>query len=308
MEFVNLQQRVIELVQGGKNNEALSLIEEAKQQFPHKLDRLGHWKANLYTLEGKKEKAMAELEEVLENGLWWNPEILTSDPELEGIKGMPEFTAVIDRCQSIFEQEQQITEMKWKTSGDPDNQKVIFPLHWKGSNMEDFAQQWSEEEILADYFLGIPQSSQIFSYNCYAWDDREVAVSDVLHAFRAFEQKYDIKGKEVILAGASQGGHLAALMSLRGDVEEFNEFIAVVPAFEADEIKEIIETNPNPKARGCIITGDRDPFYKQALETADLLKSHNIPCELMMKEGMGHELPEDFPGVLKEASAFVTTK
>ncbi|MDP4552753.1 DUF3089 domain-containing protein [Alkalihalobacillus macyae] len=308
MNFANLQKHVSELVQEKRSDEALSLMEDAKKDFPNKIDRLGHWKANLYSIEGKKEEALAELNEVLANGLWWNPELLTSDPELDILKDSTEFKNIVNTCQSIFEKEKVAAQAEWNVLGNPLSDTVIFPLHWKGSNLVDFTMQWSEEKLVSNYLLGIPQSSQLFSYACYSWDDKDIASTDVRTTFREFEKNYNLYDKEVILSGASQGANVATQLSLHSDVEEFNEFIAIAPAFEINELENIITTNLNGKVRGCIITGDKDPFYKSVLKAVTLFETYQIPFKLIVIQGMGHTLPDDLADVMEQAVNFVKNK
>ncbi|MDQ0481846.1 alpha/beta hydrolase [Guptibacillus hwajinpoensis] len=308
MNFANLQKHVIELVQEKRSDEALAIMEDAKKDFPNKIDRLGHWKANLYSIEGKKEEALAELNEVLANGLWWNPELLTSDPELDILKDTTEFKNIVNTCQSIFEKEKEAAQTEWNVLGNPLSDTVIFPLHWKGSNVVDFSIQWSEEKLVSNYLLGIPQSSQLFSYACYSWDDIDIASNDVRTTFREFEKSYNLNDKKVILAGASQGANIAAQLSLHSDVEEFNEFIAIAPAFEVIELEKLITTNLNGKVRGCIITGDKDPFYESVLKAVTLFETYQIPCKLIVMKGIGHTLPDDFPDVVEQAVNFVKNK
>lgn len=308
MKFTDLQKYVIELVQEDRITEALSVMEDAKKSFPNKIDRLGHWSASLYAIGGKQERALAELNEVLAKGLWWNPDLLTSDPELDILKDSPEFQNIVERCHSIYGKEKEATCAELKVLGNPLAEMAIFPLHWKGSNIEDFSLQWSEEKILDKYLLGIPQSSQLFSYACYSWDDKEMAMRDVSTTFNEFEKNYNLKDKEIILAGASQGANMAAQMCLKSDIEAFDDFIAIVPAFEIDELEKVITTSLNDKARGCIITGDKDPFYESVMKAITLFDAHHIPCKLIVIKGLGHSLPEDFPEVLEEAVHFVTNK
>ncbi|WP_371018060.1 alpha/beta hydrolase [Pseudalkalibacillus sp. JSM 102089] len=306
MRFADLQNRVIELVESKENEEALRVMEEAKEKFPHKRDRLGHWRANIYVMEGKNEEGVGELKEVLKHGLWWNPEILTSDPELTPLQAHPEFKSIVSQCREIFENTKASAHAELTIQGHSEADTVIFPLHWKGSNAKDFAEQWSDENLVTKYLMGFPQSSQLFSYQCYAWDDMAVAYNDVRKTYCEFTQRVDISDKKQILAGASQGGSIATQMSLSNDMEEFNFFIAVAPAFDIHSLKEILHNQLNPEARGCIITGDQDPFYESVLEASQLFEDYQIPCKLIVNEGIGHEWPNEFPNVLEEAVRFVT--
>ena len=306
MTFIELQSQVIDLVEKKANREALFVMEEAKEKFPQKRDRLGHWLASLYVLEGKHQEALAELHDVIRHGLWWNPEILSSDPELSALKSYAEFNAILMECQRMYEAEKESARAHYSTLGNQGAQTVLFPLHWKGSNIKEFSQQWSDSELTENYYMGFPQSSQLFSYQCYSWNDAPTAFHDVRTTYQEFSQQNNVAKKTPILAGASQGGNIATQMSLRSDVEEFHNFIAIVPAFDIKSLKETVTKQLNPHARGCIITGDQDPFYESVLEAVQLFEAYQIPCKLIVKEGMRHEFPGDFPGVLEEAVQYVT--
>ncbi|MCA0173936.1 alpha/beta hydrolase [Bacillus sp. RAR_GA_16] len=303
---MELQRQVIALVEKKATKEAFSLMEHAKEKFPQKRDRLGHWIASLYVLEGKHQEALAELQEVIEHGLWWNPEILATDPDLSTLKPYAEFNTILLECQRMYEAEKEVAHAHYSTLGNEEAETVLFPLHWKGSNSEEFSKQWSDPKITNHYFMGFPQSSQLFSYQCYAWDDETIARNDVSSTYQSFIQKHPLSRKSIIIAGASQGGNIATQMSLRADVEAFHHFIAIVPAFNLASLKETLTKQRDYHARGCIITGDQDPFYETVLEAVQLFEAYHIPCKLIVKEGMGHVFPTDFPDVLEEAVRYVT--
>nr|WP_273833867.1 hypothetical protein [Pseudalkalibacillus sedimenti] len=286
--------------------EAFTLMEEAKEKFPQKRDRLGHWIASLYVLEGKHQEALVELQDVIEHGLWWNPEILSADPDLSTLKPYAEFNKILLECQRMYETEKESAHAHFTTRGNQEAETVLFPLHWKGSNSKEFSKQWSHPEITNHYFMGFPQSTQLFSYQCYSWDDATMAMNDVRSTYQSFIQQHHLAEKVHIIAGASQGGNIATQMGLRADVEEFHNFIAIVPAFDLKALQEILKNQLNPHARGCIITGDQDPFYETVLEAVQLFETYQIPCKLIVKEGMGHEFPSDFPDVLEEGVQYVT--
>lgn len=300
--FSECQNRVINLVQKNRLDESLSLMEKAKEEFPKKVDRLGHWKANVYCLKGEGDEAISELQEVLDKGLWWNPEILAEDPELDMIKETKEFKNILGQCSSLYRTSVSSSQTLLKVEGNRDADTAIFSLHWKASNAEDFSLQWNDKGLLEKYLIGFPQSSQLFSYGCYSWDDAEKSKRDIEKTFHQFSKEYSIDQEKTIIAGASQGGGRAIELCLDEEEVNFERFIVVVPAFESlDKIEESIRTNSNKNVRGCMITGDQDPFYRDALKVASLFETAGIPCKLIVKEGMGHVFPDDFSRVFEEA-------
>ncbi|MFC4025493.1 DUF3089 domain-containing protein [Oceanobacillus longus] len=307
--FIKIQQKAVNLVQEENFTEAALLLEKAKEQFPGKLDRLGHWKAGIYMLQGNNDQAISEISEVLDQGLWWNPELLTNDTELQPLKEKEEFQKVLKLCKEKYEAEKKNAKASLQVVGNPQANTSIFALHWKGSNAKDFTEQWSESGILSKYLLGFPQSSQLFSYECFSWDNQGVAEKDVTDTFNQFERKYDLATKENIIAGASQGGKTAIELSLKNNLERINGFIAIVPSFEnTEEIEEILQLNCEINVRGCVITGDKDPFYNMTLKTVAILRDNGVPCKLIVKKGMGHSLPDDLTNQLIEAVEYISEK
>ncbi|MRG88118.1 alpha/beta hydrolase [Salinibacillus xinjiangensis] len=300
--FTKIQQEAISYVKNKEYAEALNLLEKAKSTFPEKLDRLGHWSANIYCLQGKQQEAIAELRGVLDGGMWWNPELLDSDPELSPLKDSEEFEQILEKCRGRYVEEKGAAAASLQVEGDPKSSTSIFAIHWKGSNAKEFAAQWSDPRLLKNYLLGFPQSSQLFSYNSYSWDDAAIAKADITDTFRQFMTTYNGRDKNNILAGASQGGRLAMELGIQG----FRGFIALVPAIEHVNFAD--DFQPGPGVRGCVITGDQDPFYEATLDAIERLKARGVPCKLIVREGMGHTLPGDFAELVQDAVDFILGK
>lgn len=168
--------------------------------------------------------------------------------------------------------------------------------------MRDFAPYWFDNRLLEDFLFAFPQSSQVFGYNAYCWDDPKIVKEDITSLFKEFKGKFYTVHD--IIAGASQGGKLAIELSLNGTLAG-KGFIAVIPAIQnTDSIKKLLEENTN-KIKGCIITGDQDPFYQQTVRLAKLLEENDIACKFIVKEGLGHFFPKDFTKLIKEAIEFI---
>nr|WP_143287001.1 hypothetical protein [Caenibacillus caldisaponilyticus] len=109
-----------------------------------------------------------------------------------------------------------------------------------------------------------------------------------------------------ILAGASQGGVLTVELGFRALFLDTSGFIAAVPAIkDVSSIEKSIKEKRRKDLKGCLITGDKDPYYQKTLELAALFEKEGIPCQCIVKEGMGHFFPEDFPVLLEQAVEFI---
>lgn len=54
--FFELQEKIFSLFETNQLDDAIKLIEQAKRQFPNRLDKTSFWKACAYTLKDKKVK------------------------------------------------------------------------------------------------------------------------------------------------------------------------------------------------------------------------------------------------------------
>ncbi|GGF23763.1 hypothetical protein GCM10010954_23270 [Halobacillus andaensis] len=305
--FYELQQRVIYLAESQSYQDALMQLEEAKTQFPKKIDRIGQWKANVYSLLEEDKKALNELEEVIHKGFWWNPVILENDPELDRLKNTHDFQKIITTCAQLYHQEKQLTVPKLRIEGNPNADKTIFSLHMRGSNTEDFVEEWQDPSLTNNYLMAFPQSSQLFSYNCYTWDDAEVAYSDVNEAFEKLTIQHSLDHKKKIIAGASQGADIALETCLT--TFDFQGFILLIPSFKnIDKIENFLKNDAGKSLHGVIITGDQDPFYDNVMKVHSLFEKYNFSCRLVVQQGQGHVLPDNFPTLFQEAVEFILPK
>ncbi|WP_234447527.1 hypothetical protein [Viridibacillus soli] len=84
-------------------------------------------------------------------------------------------------------------------------------------------------------------------------------------------------------------------------------FIAVIPAIQdVSSIECLLKENRVTNLKGCIITGDKDPFYNKTLELMPILEAYDIQCKLIVKEGLGHFFPSDLTALLKEAVEYIS--
>lgn len=300
--FTGLQREAVALVENKQCDAALELLEEGKVQYPERLDRIGHWKAGIYMLLGKKDRAVTELQQELDQGVWWNPSLLEQDEELAPLQGSEEFQRILSQCAERFEEADRAASAELETTGNPEADVAIVALHWKGSNAADFAAQWSDPVILARYFFGFVQSSQVFSKDIYHWDDPDTAAADVTSMYQRFYQSFPTEKKRILAAGASQGGKTVIELLLQNKLPEVESFLAFVPSFtDVDKLAALFGDQDVSDVKGCVITGDEDPFYEETKKVVELLQSKGADCRLMVIEGMGHRLPDELAENLQEA-------
>ncbi|WP_144512171.1 TPR end-of-group domain-containing protein [Bacillus sp. FJAT-22090] len=298
--FLEIQKKLFNAFESGNFAEVQKLIDETVIRFPDRMEKYSFWRACTFARIGEKEEAISVLQEALSLGVWWNPNTLMRDPDLSLLHDEDQYQLIIQQCQSILEK-QEPKENLFVPFGDEHAQTGIFSIHWRGSNIEDFAPFWVEGN---DYLIGFPQSSQPYAFNSYCWDDHEKAIVEVRHALKRFNERFEFDN--LIVAGASQGGKLAIELALDNKSLHVKGFIAVVPAIvNLTEIESMIMKANKPNLKGCIITGDQDPFYKKTQELVEIFKQNNIECNIFVTEGLGHFFPDDFSKLLIKAVDFI---
>ncbi|MGH0426896.1 DUF3089 domain-containing protein [Bacillus pretiosus] len=304
--FVALQNELFRLFGKGEFDAIYRCIDEAEREFPERIDKTSFWKACAYSVEGKGEEAIAILNGAMQKGIWWNPHTLMYDEDLKVLQDKADFKVIVKKCEEIFKKQQLTADPKLFTYGNEKAKAGLFSLHWRGSNIDDFAPYWCEEEILHEYILGFSQSSQIHGMKSYSWDNHEIAIKDVMKTFNDFVNKYNLE--DIIIAGASQGGNIAIELVLKNMLAT-QKFIAVIPAIrDVKAIESIVVSNDITNVEGCIVTGDKDLFYENTLQLMSMFEEYNVNCKLIVREGLGHLFPADFTQILKNIMEEWTAK
>ena len=307
MHFINLQKKVFSSYFDGKYEEALAAALEVAERFPEKYYRTGFWAACLYCRVGPPDMAMEHLEEALQKGAWWSEDLL-HDEDLQPLWEREDFARLKAVCQNrkeeaasksrpellVLEPEKQVGDRIYP---------IILALHNRSGSIEDFSALWGDPVIRNSYILAFPQSSQVYSYKMFCWDDHHLAEKEIRQAYNQLINQYG-RTSPVLISGYSQGGGAAIKLAL-SDVECAG-FIAIVPSFrDVQELIAPLGQRGSRGRRGCIITGNRDYGYSRALELAEALEKHELPCKLFVEKGLGHLIPDNFPLLLQQAVDFI---
>ncbi len=296
LDFLNLQRSTIDLIKEKKYEEAILNLNNAKSKFPNKIDRIGHWLSGINCIQNNKENALSELREVLDNGLYWNPSILTNDTDLSLIQDSEEFAAIVQKSEELYEFNKSKSSSLFHNIGNSESETSITALHWKNSNALDFSEQIVTDDLKNKYLFSFVQSSQLFSHGCYHWDHYDVAKTDIENTH--IELHDGVKNR--IILGVSQGADTAIKMYFESN-RNYDTVIALVPTLsDLHSIEEKIKNHQKVNAKMVMITGDKDYFYNNVLDAMPIFEKYNISCKLIVIEGMGHTIPSNFVKLLEE--------
>jgi predicted esterase len=304
--YLALNDRVFALYGEGRLAEALDAVDEESAALPGWRSRTTYWRASLLSSLGRPDESLAALRSGLDAGLWWRPDWLTTDHDLEPLWDLPDFAEIVSRSER---------RQAAANAGGPERPEVrVFPtageargllvaLHMYGVTADESAPYWrpATEQGLT---VAIAESTWIQADGRPCWDDDEAARRDV--ALAVEEARAVASGGDLILAGASQGGMRAIEMTLRGEAGNARAFIGVVAGLaDLDLLEETGRAAARRGVRGWLLTGDRDAA-QQAVELLHAqLNGAGLSCRLDVIPGLGHTFPHDFGDRLKAALPFL---
>jgi predicted esterase len=300
--FLALNDRVFALYGDGRFGEALALVEEVEPSLPGWRSRTTYWRACLECVVGRPDAALGALQWGLEAGLWWRPDWLVTDHDLEPLwnrAGFKEVVAESERRQQAANarRPERPEVLLFPPSGEP--RGLLVALHMYGTTAERSAPFW-RPAAGAGFVVCLPESTTVQADGLPCWDDDTAADRDVALGIEEALRAHELAGRPVVIAGASQGGVRAAEMALRGRPIAASGVIGVVAGLaDPDLIEGSAAAASGRGLRAWLLTGEQDAA-RQAVETFHAqLTGHGIPCRLDVVKGLGHTFPRDFEDRLR---------
>jgi predicted esterase len=140
----------------------------------------------------------------------------------------------------------------------------------------------------------------------FGWTDRERARKELAAHWEKLKSEKRVDPKQVILAGASQGGALAIELTLTGEPIPALGFIGVAPAIRDPKgLAELAKKVAKRGVKGIVITGEYDHFRSAAEAFSFHAQEAGLRCMLEVVPGLGHDFPDDFPSRLKKGLRFL---
>lgn len=307
-DFWTVANRVFTAHEHGRYQEALDTVKEAAPQFPDRAETIVYWEACTHARLNTPERVLAVLQEGIQQGLWWAPDMLRRDPDLESVREDPAFAAIVETCKNRLSAAR-ATSAPQLHIYPPDQPSSASPLlialHWRIRHLVDFTPWWLpavEQGVL----VAVPRSSQQLGMQAFGWDDPERTTRDITQAYDRLRTTEQFDAAKVIVAGASQGGAVTLNMALSGAPVPARGFIVVVPAIhDLDALVFDVESAVQRGVRGWVVTGERDYGRDTALSLGERLNDLGVPCHVEVIPGLGHDFPNDFADRLPSALSYV---
>lgn len=290
--------------------EALERVKAFAVRFPDDPESTVFWQACLESRLGVVDDAIETLRAGINVGLWWPPEVLLNDPDVEPLRDHPAFHELKETCAERLAAAQAIAqpELTVLRPDSSENGALLIALHPRGRTQRRFPAQW-EAARASGALVAFPRSSQVFSMTTRLWDDRARGKHEVRTAFERLVEEERFDPSRVVLAGSSQGAAVALEMALAADLPRCAGVIAVAPAkLEDVDLESSLAAAAHHGLRIALVSGELEPRFDEIAEFHAQLTSHGIVSRLDIVTGVGHDFPPDFAARLPELLAFVTAQ
>jgi hypothetical protein len=160
--------------------------------------------------QGRASEAVAELRAGLAAGAWYNPEALVTDPDLRAVHS--ELAPILHDCEARRRQRRAETRplcLVLSPSGGLWDQQTLLLLHGRGGTAREVTNLW-RPLVDEGWTLVVPQSTQPWDSASWCWDDADVARREIRVHLEECQTKRGLDPGRIVVAGASQGGQLAA--------------------------------------------------------------------------------------------------
>ena len=277
---------------------ALRAARDGHDQLTVERVRTWYWQACLLSLLGDPAGAVAALEAGLDEGAWFNPDMLDHDPDLQAVRGLGGLPSIRRECE--------VRRNRRRSESRPEclvlspssalwDQQTLMLLHRRGDSARHFADHWG---ALVDegWTLVVPQSSQPWDSAGWCWDDVDRAHSEVRTHLEDCRTRRGLDLSRMVIAGASQGAPLAAEAAQEAGLP----WLCVIPSFPSGYDTARLAAVPR-HTRGAFITGENDPSNGRTRRIIEALEAAGAAITAHVMPGVGHELPRDLARHASEA-------
>lgn len=322
--FAEYRRRVFQYYEEKKYDEALREAREASKRFPEYDPKISFWIACLQNRLGNHDEAILALQSATKRGVWWRADTLR-DHDLDSIRDRPEFRTILEDCGRLQLLAPKTAEpaLMIRSSSDYTAQRTwpaLMSFHARyGERPEISMQEWFPITSSGMIFAS-PWSSQVYAPDGRCWDDLDVAEKDVKWAFTELSKRYRVDSKKLVLGGFSQGAALSIYSVLkrlipcagfvamassdwvRPEEKSATERMEPSHAFES-----FVQATDCRGLRGVVIIGDKDAFFPKVQRLYSLMVGRGLDGRFLVRPGVGHEYPQGFGAMLRDAVNFVLT-
>jgi dienelactone hydrolase len=317
MQTINdLQQEVFRLYSEGQPAAALTLIDQQGGAFEHHdhwAQRMAFWRLCLYALTGQRDAAITVMGAALDRGLWFGEGQLLHDPDLDSLRGDPDFERLVKISQARQAEAQKDARPLLEViepAGAATPYPLLMALHGNNGSIAHTLPFWRGA---ADHgwLVAVPQSSEIsYSLEAFSWNDHDRLSPEVQAHYAGLVARYPVDTRRVVIGGFSMGGRMAVRQALAGVIPA-RGVIAVSAALSPEDAEAWAESITAAAARGlraAFVLGERDAdrFIKGNQSLAAAFQRAGIDTTLHTDPDLAHDYPAYFATLLVDWLAMMS--
>ncbi len=305
-----IEEAAITLLEEEKFEEALALVEQTASKLQGREFEVSDLTMNILFEAGRTEEALSVWEKGLEEGFFYF--VIPRSDTFDGVRRNDRFRKLVARNNQLREIAQSESKPKYKVikpaSYSPEaSYPLVMIIHGGNQSIVKAMDRWDPTAIGGDVIIAYVQSSRRADTKSYRWDLGGVdiysvptAQDEVLGLYQEIVGAYAVDTGQVTLAGFSQGGNLALFMAAEGTIPA-KGFIAGCPATSTPVPLETARAAAARGIRGTIFVGAEDWTAASAETTVSNFEEAGNPVNHIVMEDKGHEFPDNFDEVLREA-------
>jgi len=305
-----IEEAAITLMEEEKFEEALALVEQTASKLQGREFEVSDLTMNILFEAGRTEEALSVWEKGLEEGFFYF--VIPRSDTFDGVRRNDRFRKLVARNNQLREIAQSESKPKYKVikpaSYSPEaSYPLVMIIHGGNQSIVKAMDRWDPTAIGGDVIIAYVQSSRRADTKSYRWDlggvdiySLPTAQDEVLGLYQEIVGAYAVDTDQVTLAGFSQGGNLALFMAAEGTIPA-KGFIAGCPATRTPVSLETARAAAARGIRGTIFVGAEDWTAASAETTASNFEEAGNPVNHIVMEDKGHEFPDNFDKVLREA-------
>ena len=305
-----IEEAAITLMEEEKFEEALALVEQTASKLQGREFEVSDLTMNILFEAGRTEEALSVWEKGLEEGFFYF--VIPRSETFDGVRRNDRFRKLVARNNQLREIAQSESKPKYKVikpaSYSPEaSYPLVMIINGGNQSIVKAMDRWDPTAIGGDVIIAYVQSSRRADTKSYRWDlggvdiySLPTAQDEVLGLYQEIVGAYAVDTDQVTLAGFSQGGNLALFMAAEGTIPA-KGFIAGCPATRTPVSLETARAAAARGIRGTIFVGAEDWTAASAETTASNFEEAGNPVNHIVMEDKGHEFPDNFDKVLREA-------
>ena len=305
--FLEVEQKLFELIENEKHQEAIDLLERVTEKFPEQDYELRSYAGVVYAHKGDYEKCLDIWEAGIDDGYFFE-----IDPQLEifePFKKYGRFGDIAERNEALRVAAVKGSKSKAKvlmpTNGNDGEYPLFIALHGGGSSMKGAERYWRSKQLQKRFIVVFIQSYLYDGMKTYAWrrfDPR--SRKDIQELYDDIVTQYPVNTNQVVIGGVSAGGVMAIDVSINGVIPTAG-FIGVCPGKPTEFDKMKVRMARERNIKGVIIGGEDDenlPFQK---EMVNVFRHEHFPHEFIVVPGMGRTYPSNFSRKIDQAVDYI---